>query len=179
MPNEYARHAVKCLSTSRLISLLLEVIHKSQRTLSCGLAGKYESVAALLIGCGGGGGRLRLSRCNVCCICRCSRLLFDAVCLFFVKQGFCAETLLRRRWSFFARNGRKHLAHHFHLRQLCEHLRVGLSARELVVAVQGNGPEEAQGDDKHGGESAISCAGKVGSIRCGELLFACGCFHVW
>ena len=48
MPNEDARHAVKHLSTCGLIPLLLEVIHKSQRTFSCGLAGKYESVATLL-----------------------------------------------------------------------------------------------------------------------------------
>ena len=34
---------------------------------------------------------------------------------------------------------------------------------ELVVAVQGNGPEEAQGDDKHGGESAISVREKWGA----------------
>lgn len=52
MPNEHARHAVKHLSTCGLIPLLLEVIHKSQRTFSCGLAGKYESVATLLIGRG-------------------------------------------------------------------------------------------------------------------------------
>ena len=105
MPNEHARHAVKRLSTSGLISLLLEVIHKSQRTFSCGLAGKYESVVTLLIGRDVFFSRLRLFRGDVCCICRRSRLSFDAVCFFFVEQGFCAETLLRRRWSFFARNG--------------------------------------------------------------------------